>query len=225
METRKAKYGTYGEVIVLELGQHTSKIQTNPNDEFSYMWVKTEKLVFSVTRAKKTVAVDIETLPGPAIVIVEDHGDVISKALATAPVQPTVRRIAEATSSDWSNFVAYLQGNGYSFYVQTREAAIEKAEQEYIEWTNGEILPDNALYVHEGSIGHTWRLRFPVVGDLSLPFDVAPMGTVGRSFAKRQAQGLRRDNGQIDVNFASIAEQLVRAGLRVTTPGSHKEAN
>lgn len=206
METRKAKYGSYGEVIILESGPTTTKIQTNPNDEFSYMWVKTDKLVFpkSPKAGKATVAVDIETTSGPAIAVSVNPKDF---------------------TGNYSGLVQELRRLGFSFYLHTREAGVAKGEAEYREWTNGESLPESAIYVHEKSIGHTWRLHFQISPDTTLPFEVVPMGTVGRSFnhARTAPRGLRRENGHIDVNFAEIAEQLVRAGLRVNGRNGVKE--
>ena len=217
---------------MLELSGTLAKIQTKPDDEFAFVWVK----IASLTFPKVKLSVDIETIPGPVLVIAAPEsasivhafqhtsieiGDVISKALVPVP-QPKPTFTRNDSPSAWSDLVAYLRVAGFSFYVQTREAAIANAEREYRDWTNGEILPDAAIYCHEGSIAHTWRLRFTPTTDMRLPFDVVPMGTVGRSFAKRPASGLRRDNGQIDVNFAEIAEQLVRAGLRVTAPGGRE---
>lgn len=209
MEIRKAKYGNYGEVTVLETGGSLSKILTDPADEFSYLWVKTEKLKFSKTAPVAVAVIAIPDAP--------EHGDVIATALASVPAET----IMPETTGDYSKFVAALRTAGYTFHVRASEEFIEQSEVEYLQWTGGESLPEDCIYLRPGSHHkqtREWRLRAMLPANTEYPFPVVPIGVTGNK--KHAPQGLMYPEGSIEVNFTEIAEQLVRAGLRVTAPGN-----
>jgi len=203
METRKARYAG-NEVTVLESSGTTSKILTDPTDEFSYVWVKTDKLHFLKAKAAASAA--------PVETAAPEHGDVIAAALATpAPVEPEAPAVP-----NYSAFVAELRAAGYTLYYRCKESLVEQGEVNYQAWS-GETLPAESIYLRNGkgmnNISH-WRLRANLPAGTAYPFPVAPLGTTGNK--KHAPQGILYPNGSVEVNFDEIIEKLVRAGLQAT---------
>jgi hypothetical protein len=132
----------------------------------------------------------------------------VAKAQATAPVV-----IEEPVDNAWKNFVTYLNASGFRLVVQTTTASAEQAMDEYHTWA-GEELPEKAIYFYEKHRTREWRLFFKISDNVNVPFPLELKGTTGVTVRSTKPRGLYDDKGQAHVNFASIIETLVRAGLR-----------
>ena len=125
--------------------------------------------------------------------------------------------IIHPASGDYATFVAMIQAAGYTLYVRSRQDGMDAAISEYAEWTGGEELPENALYMHlnddKAWSSHEWRLITKVELDSACPFPLAEAGTLGCGF-KGDPCGIIHKNGSLEVNWNCIVGELVKNGLR-----------
>lgn len=142
------------------------------------------------------------------------------KAMKEPKVVYTGPRVVEPknkTPECWAALIAYLYATGYTLRAQCREDGQQIVETEYREWS-GEDFPEVALRHYENRpTPREWRLSFSIKDfSMELPFALEIMGTTGNKPTQRP-RGLLATNGRVEVYFASIVQQLVRAGLRATT--------
>lgn len=149
MEIRKAKYGKYGEVIVLETEGPVTKIQTDPNDEFSYFWVANDKLKFP----KAPAAPDTGRVHAA-----EDHGDVIAQALGSA--KPTLLATFTEAVTWVSKHVAHIEG-------RVRPEDFDKFAYQ-LRAANGQEFTPLMDGIHELS-GNNWGTTLAVYLDEPIP--------------------------------------------------------
>lgn len=136
------------------------------------------------------------------------------KAVRQKTEWATAEPALDTTDDAWGRFAAYLGGAGYRLEVHARSTDVEQAEAEYQTWS-GEALPPTAIHVHDNRpTPREWRLFFRLPKNIEVPFVIEIAGTTGRH-PTNHPRGLLSENGRVQVYFASIIEQLVRAGLRV----------
>ena len=82
----------------------------------------------------------------------------------------------DAVPADWGTFASYCERMGYKMYVTWRkEGEIEAAEEEYFEWTGGEILPDECIKPQTQYYGSTFNREWHA-GDGLHRQDAVPSG-------------------------------------------------
>lgn len=129
---------------------------------------------------------------------------------------PTKAPDVDEAANAWQKFVAYLEGVGYKLEVHTRTATVEQVSDEYTAWS-GESLPDATIKIYDNRPmqERCWRLFFHLSDGIAVPF-VIDLAGCGKKQPTQKPRGLWHRNGRVEVYFASIIEQLVRAGLRAT---------
>lgn len=117
---------------------------------------------------------------------------------------------------------ALLNTDGYILRLDTNEAGIEAAQDEYIEWA-GESFPEEHIRIDKSrprSQDRRWRFDFfDLRSDETFreyPFPVILMGSQEKAYARLhngQVRGLWH-GGTISMHYTSEVEKLVRLGLR-----------
>lgn len=122
--------------------------------------------------------------------------------------------LVESTDDEFKKFVDYLNRVGYALRAEVRTDGVEQVEQEYAEWC-GESLPNEFITIYDNRpLAREWRLKFYLYDKTNCPFPISTMGTNGGKPSK-EPKGLVYNDGRAVVQYASIIEKLVRAGLRV----------
>jgi hypothetical protein len=129
-------------------------------------------------------------------------------------VKPATIAISDGPTA-WGDFVVYLTTVGYKLYAYSRVDGIEQVQAEYLAWA-GEEMDDNLIKLYDNKpVPREWVLSFTLSGHVVCPFPIEIMGTTGKR-PTQKPRGLYRTSQRVEVNFAAIVEQLVRAGLRAT---------
>jgi hypothetical protein len=120
--------------------------------------------------------------------------------------------LAQAIEGDdvISAFVAYLQRSKYRLYLSCKPELVGRGEDEYLVWTGGESLPENAVRTYEDAYGREWFLTFDYSADIQYPVSVIERGTGGG----QGTPAILHKNGRCELCYWQVIEQLVRAGLR-----------
>ena len=144
-----------------------------------------------------------------------------SKSSFDGREQRTMKVVAEKkelSASETDDFVSSLLATGYRLRVAAREDGIEKARDEYREWTVGEELPDGCMYVNDTALtAREWFLDFEYDDGISYPFPIIEMGTVGKMNRTTEAGGRAlHHNGKVTACYTEIAEFVIRAGVRAS---------
>lgn len=134
---------------------------------------------------------------------------------AAKPVPKPPRAIPQVdTTAPWAALAADIARGPYRLEVQTKHDFLDEVQYEYLSWCD-EILPEDAIHVYENRpTNRCWRLFFPLPSCSKIPFPIEIGGVTGRH-PTGTPRGLLY-KGRVDVYFAELVEQLVRAGLRVT---------
>jgi len=156
-----------------------------------------------------------------ALVRVEDeHGNEFSiarnKLRFPPPLGSEPTYVSSAVPAAMQGFVQYLQGTIYSLFVICRtDDQVQRAQEEYASWTNGESMPQNTIrtYFDDSGFDACWCLDFSYSSSIDYPFAILERGTGDR---KRSSTGpvAWHKNGRIESRYAETAELVVRGGLR-----------
>ncbi len=140
----------------------------------------------------------------------EDAKLAVEAALKGAPKVPVF--LAQAVDGDEtvSAFVAYLQRGKYRLYLSCKPDLVGQGEDEYLVWTGGESLPEDAVRTYENAYGREWFLTFNYSADIAYPVAVIERGTGGG----QGTPSILHSNGRCELCYWQVIEQLVRAGLR-----------
>ena len=135
-------------------------------------------------------------------------------ALKSAPKVPLVlSQKKELTFDERCDFISHLLSTGYRLHVAAREDGIEQAREEYSSWTDGESLSEDCVYMNDTAFTtREWFLEFYYDENISYPFPIIEMGTVGRG-SKSEPRALHH-GGKVTACYAEIAEFAVRSGIR-----------
>jgi hypothetical protein len=112
-----------------------------------------------------------------------------------------------------------LENVGYKLFITYRDdAQLDRAAQEYAEWTGGEELPDGSYRQHDTAYVDEWHLIYDDKDSITSRygfFDVVPSGQTGQDWKKGPAQGYSNRN-KVQVQRREIIKPLIQAGLRAT---------
>jgi hypothetical protein len=118
------------------------------------------------------------------------------------------------SGADATQLAAALEREGYKLYVKAKDSAnLEKAYEEYLEWTGGEDLPEAAAKEYPSMRSREWTVEFMYSPDLPIFFPIAPMGT-NNNRPYPVPTGLSYPNGKVVMQYPEVVAELVKAGLR-----------
>lgn len=120
-------------------------------------------------------------------------------------------------NSNMALFISTLKVIGFKLEVYARPEEVERVQNEYSTWTNGETLPESAIKIYPNlATAREWRLAFPVAAEPLATFPIVEGGQVGKLQAMGHGEpvGLRQGK-QVGVYYPAIIEPLVSSGLRV----------
>jgi hypothetical protein len=124
---------------------------------------------------------------------------------------------AAPANDNMAMFISTLKVLGFKLEVYARPEEVERVQNEYSTWTNGETLPESAIKIYPNlATAREWRLTFPVAAEPLATFPVVEGGQVRKLHAMGHGEpvGLRQGK-QVSVYYPAIIEPLVSAGLRV----------
>ena len=139
------------------------------------------------------------------------------KAPRATPEQLKGVGYAAPANSNMALFISTLKVLGFKLEVYARPDEVERVQNEYYTWANGETLPDVAIKIYPNlATAREWRLTFPVGAEPLATFPVVEGGQVGklRALGHGEPVGLRQGK-QVGVYYLAIIELLVNGGLRV----------
>lgn len=201
-------YKDYGPVTVLGVSGTKTQITTSNDNTF---WVPTDKLKY------KTIKVH-ETVTGRFQASKPNFTEVERKLITvdTVKIEQAVAATGDFGSLESIDaFVQFLEATGYTLIVHVRHDGLELVEAEYRQWCGEELSGEAIRHYENKPVQRQWRLGFTLSNpETKLPFPVDIMGTTGRRPTVKP-RGLIQGK-YVVVYFASIIEELVRAGLRVT---------
>ncbi len=180
--------------------------------------VKVRGRWFPASDVKTEEQIEDETRENVRQVAREKEAERVAKAAAEAALKSAPKvPVIHPPTGDYATFVAMIQAAGYTLYVRSRQDGVDDATAEYADWTDGDALPNDALYTHLNDenawMSREWRLRTKVEIDAACPFPLAEAGTLGCGY-KGEPCGLLYENGTLEVNWNCIVAELVRNGLR-----------
>jgi len=130
---------------------------------------------------------------------------------------PPVLAYKPTGTETYADFTPWLSAEDYTLRVQIRTDSYDFANAEYVAWA-GESIPDEHILAYDKHFTESeWVLTFPFNEGASYPFPIVMSGTGGGK-ALGEAAGIL-SGSTVRVNFKSIIEPLVRAGLRLKKGG------
>jgi hypothetical protein len=189
-----------------------------PEYEFTYTYYNKERPPTRIVALSPEDALRIFRQIKPGVPFHEISVPVlIPEVSQKTPKIPLVLTPGKAlTPDEYKSLLQDLCQKGYTLHLACKPEYVDLGRAEYASWTEskeypqGEKLPEDRIKIYENAFSREWFLIFQYSPEVSYPFPIIERGTGG---GKGTPCGLHL-RGRVEVCYAEVAEQLVRAGLR-----------